>query len=497
MNKIYLALIVLLVKCYCFAGTNNDSINYLNDFDYLYRSIKDNSISVDLYCKQLGVNFDSVYSELRKELEKDICFENFINQSNRLFNLSGDWHNGFVSSYYLKSIIDYLPEEERVATLNMVDTNFYSIADSMYRIYSNYTWNNKSKPKFRTIYSGGKYYLKHDYSIGDKLMKRGSEIVSINNIKTRDFVTENINCYFFLYDVHLKQNYAAELFQKGSGLPPISSITFFDEEKKEHVKCNSSELAEIEKETSYILTMNINRVFYHRSSKTLYLRLAQMIEREKLAKQILKYKKKKFERIVIDVRNNSGGSDLVWIKALSELIDSTFYKCRPQLCIKDNRYPREATKSFVKEQFKGNGNILTFDSDIFGYMHSNNNPCLNKPIYCFMDTRTFSSGLVFASLNMYLNNFTLVANSTPYMGGMGLTPFTFMLPHTKLQYKLSCSFDKKLLSAEKHTVQPDVVIPYDYKADIKMLNQKIRNFSAKRYCLRNNPFLEAILKGIK
>lgn len=496
MRKLSNILLVFLFYITSSSAQEPDSINFLTDFDFLYETIKENSISVDLYCNQINANFESVYMDLRTKLMLNNTFDEFIESSLKLFNLSGDLHNQFINYEYFNSLVNYLPEHEKVATFKYVDTISKDISKTNFEYLIKNRKKRNNYQNIKTTYYSNGYHLTYKTIIGKTKLNRFSKIIAINDRDVNDFINSNKYCFKLLSDIHNDNYYVSSLFSSGSNLPDINSVSIFDSKKKKILKCEIDSTTKISIQVPTFVTINLNRIFHIRQHNTLYIRLVRMIDQEEFLKKLEKFKNKSFDRVIVDVRDNSGGNDMTWINVLSYLIDSSSYLNRPLSCSKKSQYLVELNREIEKNVSLANNDIMTLDNNVFDYIPSQNNKIYSKEgIYCFSNKITFSSALAFASLKNYLKNFKLVSDNAPYMGGLGQTPLVFMMPSSKLMFRLSCLFDYKLYSNKTHRVQPDILIDYRIKREIQLKNSFIRNYSGKRYCLRKNPFFDEILKN--
>jgi hypothetical protein len=104
------------------SNAQDQSINYLKDFDFLYKTIVNNSVSFKIYCEEAGLDSVQIYHSLRKDLEQKNSMETFAVVAQKLFNVSADLHNGFVSKSFFENTYSNLSNKEQNALLNYVDT---------------------------------------------------------------------------------------------------------------------------------------------------------------------------------------------------------------------------------------------------------------------------------------------------------------------------------------------------------------------------------------
>ncbi|GEM_PF-3547568 len=186
----------------------------------------------------------------------------------------------------------------------------------------------------------------------------------------------------------------------------------------------------------------------------LYIRIPIM-DLEKLdyfKKEIEKYRKNKISKIVIDIRNNQGGNDKLWINLISFLISNPF-EIKSEMVVRKS----ELVDIYLKKYHK-NLSISKADAyrnnllpDNLEYAKLPNTTITIKPnrkslnyngqIYLLVNDYCYSSALGFLSAIKGNKQFTSVGQRTGWFGGRGLTPFFFYLPNSNIVFSIEPVLD--------------------------------------------------------
>lgn len=490
----------------------SQTIDYTGDFDYLFKSIKNNSISYRLYCRDAKIDGDSIYQTLRNELKENCTFEKFIEVSECLFNLSGDMHNHFVHSHYFYNYLQMFPSEtEKKALIESIDSSYLEQSAQQYKKYFDLR-RAKKKPWIRTDYWHGNYYIAYDFEINGVKVPRQSIVREINNVPTSEFYALNVENYFPRFDLATKTFYAKDLLKKIFRHDTVATLKLELPNKKE-LEISISERNRISTGKIQLIIKQTNHIKYISRSNTLYIKMFSFdfgYQKKIIAYELAKYKNKKIDRVIIDVRENYGGSDLMWIQLLSTLWLNKQPILRPKTCVLKNSQAKNYLGNPEVVDSLENGELLVFDNDITDYIakgkaieNAEEYEALKEiyadipqldfqgKIFCLVDEHSFSAALSFASLQYYYDDFHVVSDAATYYNGFGLTPILFMLPSSKLMYRMAANFDHKLYTTNGR-VEPEIKVGLQIDDIIKWKNQRIENHGSKKYMGKKNKYIQAI-----
>lgn len=464
----------------------------VQDFDYLYSTIVNSSITVGVFSTDYGISFENEYKKLRKSLLNNPDFENLIIVSQNLFNISGDMHNHFVSSESFSSLLPYLPESEKELTLERIDTTYFSETDKTYKqVYHFYKTNQSCLDRIKTRYFLGNYLLFYDTEIDGVKIPYGSIIEKVNGVETADFVNQRFLNYFLKKEVETNTFYTDRLFSGIFDNQDTISLSFKTENDIE-ISCTVNKHSKIDYNGSFLTLGFTNNVTYLKNQKLLYVTYRFLDYTDKLIQDLEKYKKKEIEKIAIDLRGNQGGSDLEWIKFMNFLSDTLLFQDTAYLVTKNSEIIR---KQFYEPSVENsNAPYLYLYNDILTYLKPKSSGFkFNKDFFLIIDNKTFSSALSFANTSAYCDRIKLVGFESPFYGGFGATPLYFMLPSTKLIYRLSSTFDKYIYLTDSKSLKFDIKVSPSIQEYLDFKNKEIRKYKSKNYLIDNNIFLKALI----
>jgi C-terminal processing protease CtpA/Prc len=165
--------------------------------------------------------------------------------------------------------------------------------------------------------------------------------------------------------------------------------------------------------------------------------------------EIIKQQGNQIEKVVIDVRGNKGGSDIVWQEIISMIINKPIHY-QQHLAFRDNELvKKKLTQSGIKyTKDDMDDNPLYIGNNIFFCLHgeqiikpSENSLLYDGNIYVIVDDKCFSSTLAFSAVCQNVEQLITVGMPSGYFGGQGVTPLYFMLPNSKLVFRVECSLD--------------------------------------------------------
>ncbi len=189
------------------------------------------------------------------------------------------------------------------------------------------------------------------------------------------------------------------------------------------------------------------KVHYFANDAILYIRVPAM-DAEKIAfyqQELRKYKTSEIKKVVIDVRDNGGGNDVVWQTILASVVKHPL-AARQRLCFRNNRLVREyLTKDNIsytaeKPLIIGHDSLFCIE-DVRTVMPDTQSLGYDGNIYVLLNEDCYSSTLALSSFCETIDNMITVGTPTGWLGGEGVMPFYFILPHSKLIFSLACSLD--------------------------------------------------------
>lgn len=142
-------------------------------------------------------------------------------------------------------------------------------------------------------------------------------------------------------------------------------------------------------------------------------------------------------KIIIDVRNKGGGSDMVWQTLLRNIIDQPmeyhFY-----VGLNHNKLLEKSLSNFGK--IKTEGIFSTVDNYV-RLLPVDNTVGFQGNIYLLQNKYTYSVAAALSSIAIQQANMKVIGESNRYIAGYGFSALIFKLPHSGIVYQLPFTAD--------------------------------------------------------
>ena len=193
---------------------------------------------------------------------------------------------------------------------------------------------------------------------------------------------------------------------------------------------------------------NRKEVKYFENDSILYIYIKSMMVDDTTFYDIIKEvgKGKIIKKVVIDVRNNSGGSDHVWHNTLKAIIkDSIPFDIK--LAYNNTKIMREKLKehnpdvSTEKISWLGNKKYRIITDNDYYIVGDSNSLKYDGKIYILYNEGTFSAAHSFVTYADYLDKLVSIGCPTGRLVGFGLMPSLFQLKYSTFTFRLACTMD--------------------------------------------------------
>lgn len=224
----------------------------------------------------------------------------------------------------------------------------------------------------------------------------------------------------------------------------------------------------------------------------LYIRVPEMNlgKLEYLANELEKYRKKSIAKIAIDIRNNPGGNDELWINLISLLVSNPLEVQSEMLVRKSKtvqaylgKYHKNLSiagaPAYRSSLLPNSVEYVKLPNSTLSITPSSKSLGYNGTIYLLVNERCYSSALGFLTAVKGSKQFTSVGQRTGWFGGRGLTPFFFHLPHSEIIFSIEPVFDITGVKSLSQALQdaPDVELPLTLDDYIKESSYEGERFS--------------------
>ena len=312
----------------------------------------------------------------------------------------------------------------------------------------------------RTTYIDGEYYMYDSMNFLDPPIPAGSRLLSIDGTEPNSYINNSL--YFSPY-LRYDQDYN-QFYDGGGGF--IHTLFQYDPGNHVFVFRNTDgvdltlnlasnrftaeqwEIYLLERESSVYWGEN---PYYFSNQKTLYI-LLQMMNRDVVRKMLpvigKSAKGKQIDRIIIDIRNNPGGSDSAWKDLLSYLMAEDLYISNTT-GILDSPTNRKYYPGIVRS-YSDHGEYKTYDFlDGTTFLVEETEDVVSKrtdglqytgPIYLVADNYYSAAGSM-ASFALQHEQILLVGRPQGTHLGYGIDPAVFTLPNSLIIFQLETVID--------------------------------------------------------
>ncbi len=357
------------------------------------------------------------------------------------------------------------------------------------------------------FYFEGDYYFKSDVSLRDIEISKGSKLSKLCN-KAPDELLESATDFerHFSWDYTLKKNISVNFpyFLNPDSVEVISLE--IENPKGENIsfsmnKNESFSITYSQRDESY-------KTLYLEKDKILYIKLPEMdIDLiEKFQKDLLLYRDNPISAVVVDIRNNKGGSDSVWRELLSMIIEKPM-----KMTNKVGLIDSETNKSYIKHHELGE-ELSEADIEEVDFLNhkkflmfsSVDTISVNKSslkfegnIYVLSD-KIYSSAGSFMNICKQFDNLISVGRQNTNILGIGIDPYCFSLPFSKAIFTIEpiADFTNVKNAGEMHHINvesqinpslDDLVNYHNYEDNIKI----------EDFLYKHDPFFQKVLMIIK
>lgn len=431
--------------------------------------------------KRTGINVDDEFNKLDDEITTTTSIEEFTQIIRQGLNMLYDGHSQIIPGFSLKNYAspDYYLSSIGNATL--ADT---TNADYFYRLTTEYV-NSKVKINMMTKFMKGEYYNILPFISNEIHIDTGEKISSINGMSMNQFVKDNFSkMYYLRWDPISKKPYS-RLFPIALPLLGMDKFTLtiggkdielevsktVETLKKKHAQSNHGNVL--------LLENNI-----------LYIRIPEMIEEEWYINEFLATYTPDIEKIIIDVRANSGGYDGVWISLLQKIIDKSL-RYKYHVGFNHNEAIENAIQSSFSElTMIRKGRKTEMYQDIV-HLPDSNSVHFKGKIYILQDESSYSAATALASIAWGNDDIVSVGATSALIGGYTLPSIAFKLPNSGIVFTLAFATDLRGGTNNPYMDKVEVEIPEE---DINTFADKILNYDcySKEFLLTKDPLIKYV-----
>lgn len=490
------------------AAAENDEMltvqQYQEDLQYLVQVIKHANPQIVSLQQLMGYDLLAELDRVGTEAETP---EAFGRKVATILNLCIDGHASVVHPWFFRDTYERMPPVEQERVLEYIDTTCYTQAEKAWNIHRENKYIDAPEgylPQIQLTYFEGAYrtMLPMRKKYRGQSLPAGLQLEAINNKPIHELVNEQLANFDNLqWDRENERWY--------SSVP----MEFYQFSRNDTLQCTFKTpegesfsmglpIREKPHKNEHFLSISFNAVTYFSNENLLYVRLISMAKWNELEKDLLKVieRGKPVDKVVIDIRNNRGGSDMVWYRLLKLLIEKPI---KPELqygflpALQKVSYTPYGI-SFQKEEqvsFLGNQKIQFYADTLLRKIRPDERSLgYNGPIYVVQNKDIFSSAGALSTLCDYSGQLVSVGQPSDRIAGMGVTPNFFMLPNSKLIFRLDLGLDlTRAQQPEDLLNQVEIEIPTTLPYLMRCKRHWGRIYS-KRFLRKHDPVFQRVLE---
>ena len=210
-------------------------------------------------------------------------------------------------------------------------------------------------------------------------------------------------------------------------------------------------------------------------------------------------KKHKIKKVIIDIRENLGGNDSVWLTTLQSIIKQPLIT-NTNLVVKNTEIVKkylcltDKNTKFFSSSFLKNEDFIKIESGAEIIKPSSNSIAYDGKIFILQNDLVFSSAGALSALASYSDKLISVGSSSGFIGGLGISPFYFMLPNSKLIFAINASLDlTNAINAEDVFNKTEVPVDLKIEDYRNYFTKSFRKFS-RRFLYKKDPVFRKALE---
>lgn len=464
----------------------------LEDFDYLYNTMKQNYPYFELRKRMIGYDWLAQKDEFKQWIRETKNDKEFGNTINRIVKLVQSGHTNLVGYDFYKDVADiysdphkgYSPARKNILKSQLVEDKI-QYWNRLITTYDHYM------PLLIKYVEGG--YVVFDGELADLDIPQGSLLKKVGQQEIDEYIKGLGDKIYLEYDYKRNKPIAGELY---IFTEPGAVMSFTFETPTGEIISRDIKQREMSPEIYdryYAGYSNKNyRIEILEKNKTAYIQMSSMmvngnVQYEEDRKEIEEFLQQieDYPYLIVDIRGNGGGSTGYWSDALvSRLLErSTFIKT--YILYRDTKY----ITSFVNDRYDTynakstrelpeNKNYPPEVRDFGKYIEVQDGVMPYNPfhfkgkIYLLVDGGVYSAAENFAVFAKATGWATLVGTTTGG-DGIGAEPGYMSLPNSGILIRVPVAMGLNpdgTINEEAHT-QPDIYIEQSYEDVLAQLKE--------------------------
>jgi Peptidase family S41 len=402
---------------------------------------------------------DSIIA-LRRRIDTIASTASFFWLVNTALNYCQDGH----TSIRGKSTFSNIDSLDRVKwNINISDTAIFQAYRNLY--YSKVT---TYKLQLPIRYINGQYITITSFRNNNQTIPANAVLTACNNLDINAYVNTLQGSLKNMHWDFTNKRFYADNFYTSLHLPPTANLDlkFVQGKKIYNLSVNLSDTVVLDKQLQYEQE-GAGSVRYFSKGKILYIRIPEMRDGDfYVAKIDSLAKHDEFTKVIVDVRDNAGGSDPEWIKVITHLIDAPIVRkivsCGNIANPRRDRWfdePLPPVKPYYNNFLKHP--VYQLIDDAADTLQPDQNSLRFKgKIYILQNENCFSSTGDLISTCQFSDQLVNIGNSTGWFAGFGSMPWVMALPNSKISYWTEPRIDFTKVSKPEDLFHNEVKIPF-------------------------------------
>jgi Peptidase family S41 len=462
------------------------------DFDTLVRTLDE--IYPQIGLKKVATNVDIIYELKQLRLQIDTCNSSlsYFNIVRKALAICQDSHLSILPKNYFEKYDSTLLAEY---ALNAIPREAITITQN-YRKHID-SLLNSIKLELPIKYIDGEYYTISSFSHQGKYISSGAKLVTFNNENIHTLVNSSYNEKLLQWDNQKKQFYD-NFFYKAISLSHKNTFNL-SFEKLDGSKISISLDPHKTLDLKPVSNEQKKKISYFEKDNILYIRMPNMfVEDTSFYSGQIKnlYKDKKIKKVIIDIRDNKGGSDLVGINTIKSLINEPIKNENVLLVAKQgftNRF-NENKYETIKIPFLDSEEFSIFYKWKDEITPSNSSIAFKGNIYIIQNDEIYSAAGTLSNIATYSNKIISIGQPTGRMLGRGIDPILYTLPYSKLIFRIEPLLDLSGVNFVSDAFHDQVEMPIKLSPkDIRIRLEYPKDIYSKEFLYQFDPVFKHIL----
>ncbi|MDR2980129.1 MAG: hypothetical protein LBV02_06800 [Bacteroidales bacterium] len=460
------------------------------DFDELIHILQDCNAQLPIRKIVTGIDQIALAKSLRSAIDTISTTDSFIALLNTVLNYMYDIHARESNAYF----VGY-------DNLKGIDTAIMSYREN------NKDFSNKHLFPANPLFANGEYFIPGIYQMidlenRDTIFLYYSKIISYKGIPYEKYVQDNL-AYFSPIGTRW-DNEKKEYYSITSLIPFTDTIKVenqgneidIDLGRKYKISITQTDtVCKKEDVQKSKFPLGEKKVLYFEEDSILYIYLNDMIDFENLIPLKIKNigKLKPISKIIIDVRGNRGGGDLVWHNILRAIVaDTLIYD--PVIAFKNTKrlkkfysYPNafaDIRKLDIKvfDWCPDESFLVTNFEHTFLIPDSNSLQYTGK-IYIIQNEEVYYAGHSLTTYASHIEQLVSIGEPSGLFAGFGLSPNLFQLKHSKFSFRIELAIDVSEVKEPSDVYQniPEIIVAIPPKEKFEYIKDHSYDKQSKEY----------------